>query len=159
MGVFGPPSFLHFVWANVTMQIAPEANMFIVFARNRYTKRNTYWQKTDLGWEQLIMRRKENGVWDPAGYTGLILPHGTLDPFMLPIKHFGVNERELSVQHSLARAASRGHSVGDLFQSHNDPDASEYSRLAERWDNEDERRRRPIFANPLLKTDSSGRGS
>lgn len=65
--------------------------MYIVVKPNRYARKNTFWDRTEDGWEQFVMEPDQDGISRPTGYTNFILPHGTLDEFVLKIYKRGID--------------------------------------------------------------------
>jgi hypothetical protein len=50
---------------------------------------------TEDGFEKLILQKDEKGIFQHAGYTGLIYPEPTLRPYLLRIYKEGVDDNDL----------------------------------------------------------------
>ena len=65
------------------------ASLYIVAVPDAPLPRNTIVRKFDDGYEKCVMEM-EGGRNTIQSYTGIVLPHSILDPYVLPI---GVKER------------------------------------------------------------------
>lgn len=68
---------------------------FICNKKNPYCRIGDRFERTEDGFEKILLVKDERGIFRPGGYTGLILPEATLRPFVLQIYKHGVDDNEL----------------------------------------------------------------
>lgn len=70
------------------------ARLFTVWIKNDIAPLGTYYRLSDDGFEKCNVRTK-NGRIEVAGYSGIILPHDLLEPYVIGVMRNGVDVRAL----------------------------------------------------------------